>query len=178
MLASIFLFAALFPLNLWHFRVRRIPLYSAGTTIAVIHIAAGCVSFLLVPVVALLTVITVEAWHAGLSRAERDAQDHRFIVEEQTAAERIAKAQHSYEQLHCLITFLGEQEWELRAALKHLDAAGVEYFLRNGLITSVLIRPADRATAEAALGIVADPLDARDGGEERSSAASTEGTAG
>lgn len=161
-LLSALLFVPVFLLNLAHLRYRRIPLYSWGTVIAVIHLAAGFLSFVLLPIAAVVISIVVEIANAMMSDDERNKLSKQFDQEIKQTEAQIEAAQSSYEELHCLITYTVEQDYDYRQALKKLEHAGIWNYVRGGLITSILVKPADAEKAAACLGLesstdVADP---------------------
>lgn len=153
MLFSALLFVPVFLLNLAHMRYRRVPLYSWGTVIAVIHLTAGAAWFILLPIAAVLVSIVVEIANAMMNDDERSKLSKRYDQEIKQTEARIEAAQNSYEELHCLITYTVEQDYDYRQALKKLEHAGIWNYVRGGLITSILVKPADAEKAAACLGL-------------------------
>ncbi len=162
---SALIFVPVFALNLRHLRFRRIPLYSWGTLIAFIHLTAGGLTPVLephvgllalcsIPVAAVLVSIMIEIVHAGLNQAERTALASRFAEENARSEQEIEAAQAHLGMLHPLCLFTVRQEREYRRTMAQLEAAGIWYYVRNGLITSILIRPEDVEHAEDVLGIL------------------------
>ena len=159
MLFSALLFVPVFLLNLAHLRYRRIPLYSWGTVIAVVHLTAGAAWFIFLPIAAVLVSLAVEVANYLMSAEERNRLSAQYDQENQETAQRIAAAQSSFENFHCLITFTADQDYYYRQALKKLEHAGIWNYVRGGLITSILVKPADAEKAAACLGLEpsADP---------------------
>ena len=155
---SFLLFAIFFPLNVWHFRKRKIPLYSTATILALVHLLAGGLAFYLIPIVSIFVFMGVEIYIRELSKEDKDILEKRYEEEEKEVNEKIEKSQKSYEKLYCLSTYTVEMEWEYRDALKLLDENKIWYYVRNGLITSILIQENDAERAKALLGITEDQI--------------------
>ncbi len=67
--------------------------------------------------------------------------------------EEILKAQNSYNDLLCLSSYTVEDEFIYRNALAKLDKNNIWYYVRNGLITSILIKNEDVERAQEILEI-------------------------
>lgn len=144
---SILLFAIFFPLNVIHFRKRKIPLYSIGSILAILHIVFGIFIFWLIPVISLIVAIGVELYVALLNDVEKGEMEKKYVEEEIKVSENIEEVQKSYEKLFCLSSYTVEMEWQFRKDVKILESNNIWYYTRNGLITSLLIKPEDEERA-------------------------------
>ena len=151
MLISAFLFVPVFLFNLAHLRYRKIPIYSWGTVIAVFHICAGVIWFIFLPVAAILVSVIIEIVNSLMTQQERDSLNTKYEQEIISTEQNIELAQKSYENFFCICSFTAEQEWEFRKALKILEDNGIWNYVRNGLITSILIKNEDQQKAEKLL---------------------------
>lgn len=146
-------FVLVFGINLAHLRARRIPLYSWGTVIAAIHIAAGFVSWMAIPVAAILVSLVIEAMNGLMQPGERQALDRKYERENHEAEQRIEDAQGKYAELECLQSYTVEDEYRYRRDLRLLGDAGIWHFERGGLVTSILVKPGDLERAAAVIGL-------------------------
>lgn len=160
MLLSGLLFFVVFSINLVHLRHRRIPLYTWGTVIACVHMVAGVISWMCIPIAAVAISLTVEGLHAVLRPEERRRLDQQFADENAAADQRVRDAQQAYEDLYCLASYTVEMDFDYRNALRLLDQHGIWHFERGGLITSILVKPADAGRAMAILGLETTEPDA------------------
>ena len=149
----VLMFTLCFPLNVLHLKRRNIPLYSVASFLAAVHLLFFLWSFLAIPIVSILVALGVEVYLLFLNDRERQGLQQRYEAEQERADRQVEQAQSSYEALHCLATYTVEMEWQYRADLKRLEQNAIGYFVRNGLITSILVRPEDRERAMVVMGL-------------------------
>jgi uncharacterized membrane protein len=153
MLFTVILFVCLFPLTLAHMRARRIPLTSWGTMTAFFLLGIGLISFVLLVIGVVVIAVVIETMVFLMSPEDREQMATRFIAENQASDDQIDEVQRGYDRFACVVTYTAEQDYDYRQALRRLDAENIWYFVRGGLITSILVKPDDGVRAAALLGI-------------------------
>ena len=153
MLLNAIIVITVLSINLSHMKSRKIPLYSWGTTIAIVHLIGGFLSVIFVPIVFILVTICIEIANGFMTKEERVQLDATFNQENIDAEKRIEQAQNSYNELYCLITYTVEQDYDYRQSLKVLENSGIWHYVRGGLITSLLVKHDDAQKACDCIGI-------------------------
>jgi hypothetical protein len=157
MLLSALIFVPVFLLCLAHLKVRRIPLHSWGTVVAVALLLAGLLWFLLIPVVALIVAVIVEAVVSMLSPQGRDELAAAAAAEEERSRQRITAARVEINQYRIVASYTIEHYARFNRDLAILDAAGLPHMTRSGVLTSIITDEASYERCCAALGIEPEP---------------------
>jgi hypothetical protein len=66
----------------------------------------GMIHFAFIPAVSLIAVIVIELYVSGIDEKDKEEMEVKYNEEERNIKEKIEKAQSSYDNLHCLITYI------------------------------------------------------------------------
>lgn len=135
---SSIVFCVFYSLNLLHLKMRRIPIYSWGTVIAVLHLLAGMLSFLLIPITAILVSATVEIIHSILTPEEKKAINKKYADEIIETEKKIERAREEIDKYRIVKSYTIDNYAEFHLDMKILDRSGVWYTTRSGVLTGII----------------------------------------